>query len=435
MATQPFKVREGDTVSSIAKQFGVSPADVTGFRSNDPNTIFAGETVNVNIPDVLVGDAPTTSPAPTDLQQTPLPAGEQAPTSLGEVPPAPQTEAIATTDTQVAEEPEPTFDEETGDELFTLPSGLTGTEDELLQAVEEEEAQAEGFFNQFGLSTKEMEQGFLDNPFGTLSELTQQVMNSFGFADLRSTVAEVADKIESLENERDAKIRAVEDDPFLSAGSTAERIARINDEYDSKINARVNKLTLLQNQEKIARDNTKFAIRTALDLFGKGMKFEEQQLDNFIDAEGRVVEARKTSEGQAAESQNPLNLTRSQINKGMAAAGDLTVDDFLSRPISEQQDFVFGGGSGLQGGRVEPQTLVAVKNNMKTLAEEQDYSREELMTLVEDLGFPPADELELLIYLDEVAPIKTGFFAGLKGVGEDLARGTFETVESIRGNR
>ena len=44
---QQHQVQAGDTVSAIAKRFNVRPEDVSGFRSNDPNVIFPGETLNI----------------------------------------------------------------------------------------------------------------------------------------------------------------------------------------------------------------------------------------------------------------------------------------------------------------------------------------------------------------------------------------------------
>jgi len=46
MATQ-YQVKSGDTLSRIAQQLGVKQSDITGYRSNDPNRIFAGETLTI----------------------------------------------------------------------------------------------------------------------------------------------------------------------------------------------------------------------------------------------------------------------------------------------------------------------------------------------------------------------------------------------------
>lgn len=51
MAQQTYTVKEGDTVSKIASQYGVNITDVTGYKSGDVNKIGIGETLTVNTRD------------------------------------------------------------------------------------------------------------------------------------------------------------------------------------------------------------------------------------------------------------------------------------------------------------------------------------------------------------------------------------------------
>ena len=64
------KVQAGDTVSGIAKRFGVRKEDVQGFRSNDPNVIFPDEILTINKPVTQEG-APVATPATPDLNAVP----------------------------------------------------------------------------------------------------------------------------------------------------------------------------------------------------------------------------------------------------------------------------------------------------------------------------------------------------------------------------
>ena len=48
MAT--YQVKKGDTLSSIAKQYGVSLSDITGYRSGNPNLIYEGESLSIGAP-------------------------------------------------------------------------------------------------------------------------------------------------------------------------------------------------------------------------------------------------------------------------------------------------------------------------------------------------------------------------------------------------
>ena len=62
--TQTHEVQPGDTVSGIAQQYGVSPDQITGMRSGDPNLIHPGE-------QLTVGGEPTTFPGGRAPQQDP----------------------------------------------------------------------------------------------------------------------------------------------------------------------------------------------------------------------------------------------------------------------------------------------------------------------------------------------------------------------------
>src|SRR3990167_11319124 len=43
-------VKTGDTISAIAKRYGVPVSSVSGFRSNDPNVIFPEEVLTIQTP-------------------------------------------------------------------------------------------------------------------------------------------------------------------------------------------------------------------------------------------------------------------------------------------------------------------------------------------------------------------------------------------------
>ena len=64
---QQFKVQSGDTVSSIAKRFNVPTSAVSGFRSNDPNTIFPDEILTIDDSQSLTPQTPQ-DPQPQQAQ-------------------------------------------------------------------------------------------------------------------------------------------------------------------------------------------------------------------------------------------------------------------------------------------------------------------------------------------------------------------------------
>jgi len=141
----------------------------------------------------------------------------------------------------------------------------------------------------------------------------------------------------------------------------------------------------------------------------------KEQFLKFV-AELGAAGRKPDSEEDEETGENPLNWTSSQINKGMVAAGDTTREDFLNRPIEEQQKFILGEKADLIGGRLPEEDLNATKAD---LVERKDdgLSRDELEALISGIpNLQAIDELELLLFLDEIAPIKVGIAEGFKGL-------------------
>jgi len=86
-----YVVKPGDTLSKIGAQFGVPYQQITGYRSGNPNLIYAGETLT--IPDKTGATAPVPAPpamptsTPTAPQPTPTPTATPAPAPAGQVNP------------------------------------------------------------------------------------------------------------------------------------------------------------------------------------------------------------------------------------------------------------------------------------------------------------------------------------------------------------
>jgi len=329
-------VQAGDTVSAIAKRFNVPTSAVSGFRSNDPNVIFPGETLTIQNQNQIVTEdnqlvdpatvqsavpqpapsaqnvvsptpevtTPTESTANIAPAEAPEDAGAGAITETikqtGEQAKAPTVEVSAPEVAElpvVEEEPlaERTFDEAAEEaelpETFFTPSGAEVTEEGEILATPE--AEVDRTLGQFGISGEAVGQGFQTNPFGTLQDIITQVMQFTGLPDVRETLTSTANEIEELELERDEEIARIQDDPFSSVGSKRERAQNISDAFDKRINARVNKLTLLQSAQQDARQQAQFAASTAISLFGQERTFQATQIERALDRAEKELEAER----------------------------------------------------------------------------------------------------------------------------------------------
>ena len=331
-----YQVQAGDNLSTIAKRFGVDAKAITGYRSNDPNVIFPGENLTINIPANIVPDAPVAPTAPVAGPQitedgtalvapsgpgagpaAPVapgtPAGpESAPTAPPAAAPSP---TGATADPSVPVEPARTFETPTGavvdDKGTVVAPPMEQGLDSLLQDLADSNPEladqvmnALGYSNapekrleSYGLNGKLVEQGFEQNPTQTLSALIKQVMDATGLPDVRANITSMSKEIEDMENARDDEIRKVNDDPFASADSKSKAAKVITDKYESRIANRVNRLTLLQNAYQDARQEAQFAATTAIGLYDKERTLQASSIEKELDrAEKRAEAERKQNE-------------------------------------------------------------------------------------------------------------------------------------------
>jgi len=78
---QSYIVKPGDTLSKIAKQFGVLPSQISGYRSGNPNKIFPGEQLTIGTPSSNSQTAISPAPQQSVTAQTgqivpPTPTGK-----------------------------------------------------------------------------------------------------------------------------------------------------------------------------------------------------------------------------------------------------------------------------------------------------------------------------------------------------------------------
>ena len=317
-----YKVKTGDTLQTISRELNVPIQNISGFRSNDPNTIFPGETLTIGQPNTPVvpatvqtnPNAPQVTPQNQAkvVPQTKLPEGAtfnaQQPTPQAQpqnVQPQvaqPQIVEPQVAQPQVATPEQPPVNEDAPvAETFTTPSGaIVSPEGELIEPAEQPTV-----LDSFGFSGEAIDMGFQQNPFGTLQGIIEQVGNSLGLSDVRENITKISNDIESLANERDDEIAKIEDNPWISGGSKRERIQKIADRYEQKIANRTNKLTLLQNSYDSARQQAQFVATTAINLYDRQRQFDYNAVQDALDR------AEKTAEAQAKLNE-PLSVSEAK---------------------------------------------------------------------------------------------------------------------------
>ena len=322
MAT--YQVQVGDTVNAIANRFGVPAQMVKGYRSNDPNVILPGETLDIgtlpapvptpgvsspqalgtqpapNATSVATGKPvymPPTAPVAPPVAPT-APLAQTMPPTLASAPSAPQTAQPFTTTT-----PEQTAAHMKAQSLIPQqqPQDLNSLVQSLAQSNPELAQQLLGamggtdtsgdFLKQYDIDPEKVKKGFETSPTNMLPQLIRQVMEATGLHNVLSNINNISKEIEDLSNERDDKIQQINDNPFNSAGTKEKQAQILMDKYEQKISNRVNRLTLMQNSYSQARQEAQFAVSTAIGLYDKQRTFDYQMIQDSLDREEKAMEA------------------------------------------------------------------------------------------------------------------------------------------------
>lgn len=80
-----YKVKKGDTLGAIAKQYGVGLSDITGYRSGDPNKIYEGETIYLGGKPAQSGSSSYVDEVKSQLSDTPTNTKDNDPYGLASI--------------------------------------------------------------------------------------------------------------------------------------------------------------------------------------------------------------------------------------------------------------------------------------------------------------------------------------------------------------
>lgn len=257
-----YSVQPGDTLGAIALKFGVPLASITGYRSGDPNKIMPGETLTIG------GPAPTGAPQPQQPVQPTQPGQPQDPNAPGG-------------DFGDAELGKMYMQAFMDTMKESSPGGAADT------------STPADIFSAYGIDHTGLQAGFATNPTQTVQDLLTQVMQATALPDAKSSMTDLAKQVEDLQNERDKKIDDINNDPFLSAGTKQQQVEKLNQTYDKRLLARTNSLKLLEDAYNSARQESQFAVSTAVNLFDRNRTFDQGKLEFAVNQAEKRLETIK----------------------------------------------------------------------------------------------------------------------------------------------
>lgn len=327
-----YKVKKGDTLSQIAKTYGVGIGDITGYKSGDPNKIFEGETVTIG------KKAPkaetTTAPTFTDDYATNVKKG---------------------------------LEEETDSFNYDDPYGL----DKVRKDYDTYKKNRETAYNEL----KNITTTTFENEYKTK-----------GLAEKKTKLSDIDSSISMAKKQRDDAINAIRTNPNLSASQMTGDIKKLADYQNSVINNLIEERNAIAEEynaglteiDKIVQNNIadkSLDYKYWTDLLGESSGL----IDNYTKSyrEGLEKEQDQTNfEKQLAQA---LQIaTMKEADGGSSTKLDLVTDKYSGAPM----------------GTFNPRTgqYEEYKDNNSTPATLEDrlydaYSEDELSQMAKSAGY------------------------------------------------
>lgn len=310
-----YIVQPGDTLAKIAQKYGVNPQDISGYRSGNPSVIFPKEVLRIGA--VTQAHAQVGQSATQPIK--PVPGAVSSPTSGAKA-------TLYGPDGQ-----KKVVDVGSGEAASLQGQGWGLTEGSYKAPEEAEEAEAsqeeaptielspeEQTLNDLltQYNTSFSESAFALNPTGSIKDLVSQIMDVTGLPEVKAQITDITKQIEALNNERDAKIAEVNDNPWLSESLRAGKVNKITTEYENKTNNRINQLNLLQDLYDDARQQAEFAATKALDVYDRQREFDQQKLEFLIDRAEKSLEAKTKAQAEATKNDPKAKLDAEMTKKG-----------------------------------------------------------------------------------------------------------------------
>lgn len=310
-----YTVKSGDRLSEIARQLGVKTSDISGYKSGDPNLIYAGETLNVGgkkptgyITDVM-GTGLLNNPKPTTTKtsssakdyfglgdgksegdtrvsggvtQRLLPDGTWS-NSGGTTTPTKAPAPIATTT-----QPKPTTDD--------YRAALT-TATPTKEPTDDYSAKRDAAY-------KDMQ--------GARSKAYESAYKDKGMERIKDDVSALDTQIGQVRDAMNESVLKTRQNPYLSASALAGDVSKITDKYQADINNLVQQRNALAGQYNTGLSEIETEVENTLS--DKAM--ELQYWDGLIKAQAEAESAQQ----KALIDQLKMDTQSSQFDRQLAQA-------------------------------------------------------------------------------------------------------------------
>ena len=322
ISSSVYRIDPGETLGGIAQSLGTTVQEIQRLNTNitDPNKIFAGQSLVIPSEQVSqVPQPPQATPGPVPQVQTPVaqqtgqqaqPTPQQVQQQTPQVQQTGQTGQVNQTTGQPTNMVQVTPEQyQQIQELSARANELLGTNIDVTPQVDETQTQEEAPKNTLSLFDEAMGgsvSGFDDlfKQFGistnnSIEDVVKTLSQAYGMESINK-------EIEGLDAQYADDVMSVNSNPWLSEGLRSKKISLLQDKYETKKNAYIDRLKLqgdIVGQALTLYENEK---QLQKDLLFQAITERQNEIENQI-AVAKLNQAQgfELSQGQSRYEYNP----------------------------------------------------------------------------------------------------------------------------------
>ena len=308
-----YTVQAGDTINTIAARLGVNAADISGYRSGNPNLIYPGEVLTIT-PQAEMQAAPKVSGVPEGVTV--------------------DSQAVYDLVNQGIEDPQQIYEAMGGrmsvEDINATLTQLGSARGTTLPGAKTPQDAFNETLQLYGFSPDKFAEAFAIAPQKSVQDFVTEILNQTGFAQIKAKVAEVNKEIEDIANQRDKEISAVETNPWLSESLKSRKVAKVGNDYEGKLNNRINALKVYQGLHDEVLSQAQSAAQQAVSTMKAEQGIKQDQLKFILDQAEKAADLQQTIQKEAFKQ----SLDMEKLKKTLGSKAVATISAALKPTIA-----------------------------------------------------------------------------------------------------
>ena len=135
-----------------------------------------------------------------------------------------------------------------------------------------------------------------DSPLNIATNLFAQGLQSYGLNDLKTQINSTIKAQNDLNNKKADEAADINNNPWLTEGERVNRLTKLDEKYETKLDTLVNTLSLYDSEYKTGLDQVQWQVGQAMTAYGKQQDLNESIFESALTLAGKQLDAKKALE-------------------------------------------------------------------------------------------------------------------------------------------